>query len=173
MVRDLGMLVGDICRWLYVLGCCSVLTSRLWEGRCEEIGLERCRRDGRLAEGVPAVGAGTAVIGMIGCRMGCALRTAGFVCIYSLFIFMRSVSFHVMFFRKDVPKSGDSRSVTDTSPWTIRLPGPSPISSTVALYDTGGASRAARAEGQHSPFSSATRTVLSLLDYPSLLSVQH
>jgi hypothetical protein len=130
MVRDLGMSVGDICRWLYILGRCSVLTSRLWQGRCEDIGLQM-----QKTGGWPKVylrHAGTGVMEMIGREMGCALRTTGFVCIYSLFVSM-PFSFHVRFFPKDVPKSGDSRSITDTSPWMIRLARPSPIDTGLVL----------------------------------------
>ena len=72
----------------------------------------RDAEDRQLAEGVPE-GAGIAVMDMIGCGMYRALRTTGFVCICSSFIFM-PFSFDVIFFRKDVLKSFDSMSITDT-----------------------------------------------------------
>ena len=57
MGRNLGTSLGDICRLLYILGLCSVLTGRLWEGGVEELELQRCR------------GAGAAVMEIIGCAM--------------------------------------------------------------------------------------------------------
>ena len=38
------MSVGDLCEWSYILGHCSVLMSRLWEGRFEETEPQRLRR---------------------------------------------------------------------------------------------------------------------------------
>ena len=96
-------MIGDHCRWLYILRDYSVLTSRLWEGNSKEIETQRRRRgagDGRCTE----VGAGTAVMEMIGCGMRCGIMAAVFLstCSHSPFI----LGFH---FCNYIPTGGDSQ----------------------------------------------------------------
>ena len=49
MGRDLGMSLGDLCRWLYILSPCSVLTSYLCEAGRRK--LNRAARDAEDAWG--------------------------------------------------------------------------------------------------------------------------